>query len=313
VTDLKRFGATGRGKADGQVPEDAKTHHETDADPQVKGEAAKLKANGVRRSNLKRKGPLDVVDPRSYPGIAPWTWMGPDTRSLNVLDPRMHLPEGRGGLTSGKKSIKSTTATVNLGNVGQGPNATAALDPGDYGICDTETVTPTVTAHNDGTDWHLAVTALRGDYSKVVRLPAGCQEATVGAATAANYRHMIDELRSLNGTDWYALQAVDNHESVHETRLKPALKKVEPKIQKWFQALTVPLDVNTMNNAGQAVAAIQATPAYANLLGRLRDLWDAKYVDLIWADHQMWTDKAERKVTDPRIKAIKAAAKANNW
>ncbi len=293
VTDLKRFGAGGHGKADGKVVEDTKTSHETDADPQSKSEAAKLKLGGVSdeaRSQAKHKG-----------------------RGIDALDPRMYLPETKGGFVQGKKDLKSVVATVATNNVGAGPNATAALDPTDYGICDTEAVRPTVTAHNDGTDWHLAATALTGDYSKVVRLPAGCQEATVAAATQANYEHMIDELRGLNGSDWYAVQAVDNHESVHEKRIKPALKRVEPKIQKMFQALTVPYDAATMSTSGQAVAAIQGTAAYANMLMGLRNLWDAKYVDMIWADHWLWTDAAERKITNPRIKAIKAAAKANNW
>jgi hypothetical protein len=289
-TDRKRFGATGHGKAEGKVLPDSKTSHPTSADPALAEEARKLKATGNFRNEVKRKG-----------------------RGINALDPRMYLPEGKGGFTEGTKELKSVVASVTLNNVGQGPNATAALDPTDYGICDTEVVRPTFTAFNDGTDWHLAATALAGDYSKVCRLPAGCQEATVGAANAANYEDMIDELKSLNGSNWYAVAAVVNHESVHEKRLKPALKKVEPKIQKLFQNLTVPYDAVTMNSAGQAVAAIQATPAYANVMAGLRDLWDAKYVDLIWADHWLWTDAAERKAINPLVKSIKAAAKANGW
>jgi hypothetical protein len=289
-TDLKRFGATGRGKAEGEVPPDSKTSHPTSADPALAEEARKLKATVGVRDEVKRKG-----------------------RGLNALDPRMYLPESKGGFSEGKKSLKAVVATVTTNNIGQGPNATAALDPGDYGICDTEVVRPTFTAFNDGTDWHLAATALAGDYSKVCRLPVGCQEATVAAADQNNYEDMIDHLKNLGGPRWYAQAAVVNHESVHEKRLKPALKKVEPKIQKWFQELTVPYDAVTMNSAGQAVAAIQQTPGYANVMAALRDLWDAKYVDLIWADHWLWTDAAERKITNPRIKAIKAAAKANNW
>lgn len=288
--DLKRFGATGRGKAEGEVPPDSKTSHPTSADPALAEEARKLKATVGVRDEVKRKG-----------------------RGLNALDPRMYLPESKGGFSEGKKSLKAVVATVTTNNIGQGPNATAALDPGDYGICDTEVVRPTFTAFNDGTDWHLAATALAGDYSKVCRLPVGCQEATVAAADQNNYEDMIDHLKNLGGPRWYAQAAVVNHESVHEKRLKPALKKVEPKIQKWFQELTVPYDAVTMNSAGQAVAAIQQTPGYANVMAALRDLWDAKYVDLIWADHWLWTDAAERKITNPRIKAIKAAAKANNW
>ena len=65
-----------------------------------------------------------------------------------------------------------------------------------------------------------------------------------------------------------------------------------------------------ISSASSREPVLNGSAAYAHCL---RTPEAAKYVALIWADHWLWTDAAERKITNPRIKAIKAAAKANNW
>ncbi len=199
----------------------------------------------------------------------------------------------------------ATTSVTKLGT--PGPNITALLDPDDYGAVDTEAVKVTLTARLVGSQWRGEVTHFEGEYSKVVRLPPGCTEVTGpgGNTTRRNSRAQIRSLRNLGGR-WYMLQAVEDHESVHETRVAPALAAVEPALQRLFNALTVE-HTRSVNSPEQAAAAIKALPAYAAAVARLRNIWDAEYSRRIRGDHNVLTPTAEHAVVDPMIDRI------NQW
>ncbi|WP_155834706.1 hypothetical protein [Leptolyngbya sp. PCC 6406] len=193
-----------------------------------------------------------------------------------------------------------------------GPNANALIDPTDYGVCDTEDIGEAelkVTAVQQDSAWHAEVTQVIGPYSKIIQLPAGVHEVTgpggggPGETTLANSRRQIKCLLATFGPPYYMASAVDGHESVHETRVLPALRFVAPEIQRRFSLLTVP---DTVGDKDAALAAIKALPAYAATLAGLRDLWDAKYVELIGDDHQGAAQKGEEKASRPMIDKINA-------
>jgi hypothetical protein len=197
-----------------------------------------------------------------------------------------------------------------------GPNATSIHDG--WGVCDTETVEPTIAVKEDGSDYVVDKVDFHGNYSKIVTLVAGVTE--IGGpgvdTTAENYKKQMGDLRYIaddyegvdpgGDSEWYMLQAVEDHESVHESRLLPALKAVAPTLAAKFTALSVSSEGT---NADDAAKQIKAKPEYAAAVGELRDIWDNKYVELIGGDHAVLTPAAEHAVVDPMIAAIDGWAK----
>ncbi len=198
-----------------------------------------------------------------------------------------------------------------------GPNATA-IHGGAWGVCDTETVAPTLKLKNDGTDWKVDTVDFLGNYSKIVTLVAGVKE--VGGpgtdTTKENYKKQMGDLRFIaddyKGTrppgksEWYMLKAVADHESVHESRLLPALTAVAATLAGKFTPLKTPSkDVDEP----KALQTIKGKGEYATAVSELRDIWDAKYVQLIGGDHAVLTPAAEHAVVDPMIAKIERWAK----
>jgi hypothetical protein len=209
--------------------------------------------------------------------------------------------------------IAKPTISVNrLVPAPPGGNGFSILDPGDYGVTDTETVDVTLTAHQAGGNWHAAVTDMVGNYSKIIQSPPGGGRTEVtgpgGNTTPANYFQQARQLDRLGGPSWYMASAVDAHESVHEVRLLPALQDIEVQVQALFSALSVP--VAGAADAATAVTQIKALPGYAAAVARLRPLWDARYVARITGDHNILTDIAEHTVVDPMVRSINAWAVA---
>lgn len=107
------------------------------------------------------------------------------------------------------------------------------------------------------------------------------------------------------------LQAVIDHESVHETRLAPALAAVAPALQKEFAKLKI-AQSDSVDSAEAAVRAVKASPQYAATCAKAREIWDAKYVKLIWDDHKKLTPTAEHAVVDPKIRELNKQRKDHN-
>lgn len=200
-----------------------------------------------------------------------------------------------------------------------GPNGTAHIDPTDYGICDTETLSPgdfKVTAVRDGNEWHLEATKIVARYSKIIQLPNDVTEITgpngggAGQTTTANSAEQITCLLATFGPPWYLLASVDGHESVHETRLLPALRNISAEIQDELAQITVPYTKDPVANPGgfadkaTALTALVAKPEYAAALSSAMGLWDAEYDDLIDDDHQGKAQKGEEKASRPLIDKI---------
>jgi len=250
-----------------------------------------------------RSGPSPQGKPSS-PGID--IQFGADpvaTSSVGMLSPSEAKPASQ---VDPRKMMVATSQIM-----GGGPNALAAMAGGGYwGWCDTEVVKPNLHVEKAGTEYKVKTVDFFGQYSKIVTLVPGVKEA--GAPSAANYMKMAKDLDSLgDGPDleWYMLKAVDAHESVHESRLKPALAAVEATLAAKFTPLKV-AESATINSEATAEAAIKAQPAYVTAVGECRDIWDAKYVTLITGDHNVLTPAAEHAVVDPKIKSINEWAKA---
>ena len=238
----------------------------------------------------------------------------------------------RGGIP-GRVAFGIKAAVQNLPDcavrrvVPAGPNGTAHIDPTDYGICDTETLSPAdfkVTAVRDGNEWHLEATKIVARYSKIIQLPNDVTEVTgpagggPGETTTANSAAQITCLLATFGPPWYLLASVDGHESVHETRLLPALRNISAEIQDELAQITVPYAKDPVANPGgfadkaTALAALVAKPEYAAALSSAMNLWDAEYDDLIADDHQGKAQKGEEKASRPLIDKINKFRVENN-
>ena len=209
------------------------------------------------------------------------------------------------------------SATTALTQVPPSAASIAQLTGMTWGYTEDETISVTICAYRNGANWQAALLTVSGNWSLQARLLPGRTEVTGigGNTTAANYCNQINDLNSLFGVNWYMLAAVVAHETVHSTRLLPALNDptVFPPLRTAIEALTVP-HVAGMNQAA-AIAAIQALPAFAAALATGRTNWDAQYIVLITGDHAAGgpTDTAEFAVVNPMIAAICAAAQANGW
>jgi hypothetical protein len=213
---------------------------------------------------------------------------------------------------SGAAKLKETVSRMTPA----GPNATAIHDG--WGVCDTETVVPTLKLKDDAGNYKVDTIDFHGNYSKIISLVGGVKEiGGPGVDTSAtNYKKQMGDLKYIaddyKGTDpggaseWYMLAAVDAHESIHESRLLPALTAVENVLAAKFASLSVASKDKTPD---KALTEIKALPAYANAVSQLRDIWDAKYVQLITGDHTALTPAAEHGVVDPMITKIDTWAK----
>jgi hypothetical protein len=234
-----------------------------------------------------------------------------------------------------KRAVKNLPDVAVNRQVPAGPNGTAHIDPTDYGICDTETPGENdirVEAVRDGDEWHLELKKVSAKYSKIIQLPAGVSNVTgpggggPGETTLANSRMQIKNLLATFGPPYYMLDAVDGHESVHEERLLPALRKIAPAIQQEFVNISVPYEGDGLKLAAQnvspggpqafgdkaaALAAMKAKPEYAAAVANILAEWDVAYDDLIDNDHQGKAQKGEEKHSKPMIKKINAFRKQN--
>ena len=193
-----------------------------------------------------------------------------------------------------------------------GPNATAIHDG--WGVCDTETVDPTLKLKVNGDKWEVESVDFHGNYSKIVTLIPGIQE--IGGpgvdTTDTNYKKQQSDLRliaedkGVGDEQWYMWAAVDAHEGVHESRLLPALTAVAGTLAAKFTSLTTP---SKDTDQPKALQAIKSKGEYATAVAELRNIWDAKYVELIGGDHAALTPAAEHKVVDPMIAKIGTWAK----
>ena len=223
-----------------------------------------------------------------------------------------HVVQQRGG--SRDSHLQRNVSLNKLG--APGPRGVAGLDADDYGYTETELfkkANVTLTATKVGAVWKAAATSLIGDYTKIIGL-LGTTEVTgpAGNSTALNYAKQVQDLASLGaGDDWYMLKAVDDHESVHEAHLLPALTNAEADIQTEFAKLSVP--EAGIADAGAAVTAIEALPEYAATLQTALNIWDAEYCTLIDGDHDGPTDAAELGVVNPMIALINQAKVDQNW
>ena len=251
---------------------------------------------------------------------------GPDA-GVNYRGGALGLPAR--GVYEVKALVKALPDAAVQKQGAPGPNALSILGDS-YGVCDTEAIGDAqvrVTAVRDGNEWHAEAEKIVGPYSKVARLPGGMTEVTgpggggAGETTVANSTAQVTNLLATEGPPWYMVKAVDNHESVHEERLLPALRTVASEFQKDFAKLTVPYQsadaavkaapapATGHADKASALTAIKALPAYTALLSSLRDVWDAEYVRRIGEDHKGKAQKGEEKASRPMINKINAFRK----
>lgn len=192
-----------------------------------------------------------------------------------------------------------------------GPN-TKKTAKGAWGCVDTETVEPTLTATLIGDKWHVDATAFQGNYGKIVSLIKGCTEVTRADPDDDISSDQIFDLWRLGDYKgkWYMLGAVEAHESVHETRIDPALSAVATQLQTEFAKLEVKKS-KTVNDVNSAIAAVKASGKYKQTCKRAREIWDAKYVQLIRDDHNVLTPNAEHSVVNPMIRQLNQERVAN--
>ena len=140
-----------------------------------------------------------------------------------------------------------------------------------------------------------------------------------GNTTKENHKHQIADMKFYadaggnGGSDtknWYMLAAVEAHESLHESRLAPAMAAVEAAMLAKLQ--TVKIAVKDGESAADGKKAILASAAYKAAVSELRGIWDAKYVELIDTDHSQ-TPALEQAVVNPMIDKIEKHAKQESW
>jgi hypothetical protein len=221
-----------------------------------------------------------------------------------------------------KRADEETAGATAVSRMGApGARGTAELQANFWGYTIPESISPALTATVAAGTWTASATNLTGNYSVTTRLLPGVSEVTGpgGNTTAANYAAQVRDLRALspNWGSWFMLRAIADHENVHAAKMAPSLSDAEAAINALFAALTVP-DGGAVNSAATAVAAIQATPAYATALTNAYNLWRARYFVRIAGDHNGTAGPsydAERAVVNPMITRINnhATAPAQNW
>lgn len=236
-----------------------------------------------------------------------------------------------GGVTSAPVIVEVVAGAPFLAagaTIAPGAAPSHPLDECENGLTRTENVEIGITAYKCQGNWHAILNSLKGNYSLQAQLqtrPPGQQEVTgppPGNTTQANFCAQVTRLKALGKFNnecpgpWYMLAAVQAHEHVHESRLKPALEQAAPAIELLVNALTVP---DTGQSQADAIAQIIASPAFVTARGLARTEWSAKYVTLIEHDDDRGdptpgpTEIAEHGVVDPMIKAICDYAAAHVW
>lgn len=238
-----------------------------------------------------------------------------DTES-NVFEARE--PSSDGTITV--ENIRVIAPPLDAAKVTATPGAIPSrpLEANKYGRTWPESVDISMSACSDGTNWRAILTSLSGNYSVQTRLLPGPppQENVTGIngnTTQANFCDQVTALASLGNTgDWYMIQAIIDHEKVHETEMQPALQTVQGGIQADVEALTI---ADTGQTIEQAVAEIQALPNFAGAKESAEQRWVAEAARLGDLDHRPGgrTEIAEHNVVDPMISSVCSYANSNNW
>lgn len=184
------------------------------------------------------------------------------------------------------------------------------------GYTDVEDVSIAITACLQNGVYHARVTTVTGKYSQLVRMPTQTEvKGPQGAGhntTIGNYCDQVYELNALavsNGS-WYMLAAVQAHEDVHASHIKPAL---DAKAGEWVAAIqNISVPDNGQGISG-AVADIQATTAFATVMTNVLSSWRGEYISLATGDHNGGCPVAEHAVVDPMINTICTFAQTHGW
>lgn len=160
--------------------------------------------------------------------------------------------------------------------------------------------------------WFAVVSRADSQYNIFYRLLPDVSEASVGAATQANYCKMISDLSSLAvapDAQWYMVEAVQAHEMVHVAEWKSALDPQFLSMKQGIESLTVPNKPGM--TADQAKAAIKALAQYSVLVSTA--IINANDTFSLNADRDARTDAAEHAVVDPVVAGIQSKATTKNW
>ena len=207
----------------------------------------------------------------------------------------------------------------------EAPNGEALANMGDdYGLTWPQDMEVEMLATKLGNDWAPKVSRLTGTYSRQTQLvdgPGGVKQIDITSAalaTLANYQLMLQSLDQL-GTPGdtfthYSLAAVQAHEDQHANRVRLALENLDADISKRFAAITVPILTPT-ETAAAAEIRIRADPRWAPAVTQSVQDWNTEFDRLIADDHagDGACEVAERRVTQPLAKAIRARAVTEKW
>lgn len=171
-----------------------------------------------------------------------------------------------------------------------------------------------VSAYFDCTSkkWKSKVTKAESGYGIGYHLISGVQEATVAAATAANYCKMKSDLAALgnvSNVQWYMVSAVKAHEEVHVQEWKDSL---DPELA---GAITTIEAIETNHTCGRTAAqAATAIKGQSSFTTAVNTAWNTAHTAFFAIpDPNAQTDAAELAVVNPRITAIQAHATTQGW
>ena len=175
-----------------------------------------------------------------------------------------------------------------------------------------------ITAYYDPTtgNWKGKVTQADQPYKIYWRLLPGVSQASVGAATVANYCGMITDLSTLgyppNGNpQWYMVEAVQAHELQHVTELKNSVDPEFAAMKTAIENLTVRNDCSQNMTAATAKNGLKALAGYNAAITTADTNSTAVYNAI--PDPNANTDAAEHAIVDPVVTQIQQKATANNW
>ena len=166
------------------------------------------------------------------------------------------------------------------------------------------------TPYLSGETWKARLTTANGAASTWARWLSGVQEASVAAATSANYCKMVADLNKLGFNapyQWYMILAVQAHENVHVQEYEASFSGQFSPLKKSIEALTTPfvcgdtiaIAMGRMQSAADSAFNTANATATANF----------KQI----ADPNAQTNAAEHLVVDPVISGIQAKATSNGW
>ena len=145
--------------------------------------------------------------------------------------------------------------------------------------------------------WRIDFQEIIGTYNIYVRLPGKMKEASVAAATDANFCQMVGSLASYGNTlaTWYSTPAVEAHENVHLNSLSQAFHAAAAQAVREVSTITG----KTMNELDNKFMAKRN-----DIIQGFWDTWAGQYDTSIKTDHHGPTYAAEDTVLIPLIKAI---------